>query len=96
MGLDAEAINATGRKAQKLDDEDLQKEIEKHQKGLETQPFVPMTAQQLIEAFIGPLDDTQTRGTAPSIRQILLALDVFNHSDLVRPLSLSLVQEQLW
>jgi len=86
MGLDAEAAaDSAGRRARKKpDDDDLQKEIQKHQKGLETQPFVPMTAQQLIEAFIGPSVDqgTQARGAVP-VRHVLLALDVFNHSTLV-------------
>lgn len=91
MGIDLDVV-ASHAVRQQLDDEDMQKGIQKLQKELETQPFVPMTAQEIIEAFVGPLNDEVTghesrlrgsRSGLPTASAIILALDVFNHSNLV-------------
>lgn len=90
LGLDQATVGGA-RQIDRLDDDESWSGIQKYQKNLEGQPLVPMSVQQIVEAFVGPLRDDEEqlgRQAAPTSSQIILALDVFNHSTLVRLINL--------
>jgi len=48
------------------------------------QLLTPMTPQEIIEAFLDPLNDPREEAVSNNTRRIILALDVFHHSNMLR------------
>jgi len=57
------------------------------------QLLTPMTPQEIIEAFLDPLNDPREEAVSNNTRRIILALDVFHHSNMVSILHLQCNEE---